>query len=62
MILALIEDFMAALPLLVIFCLVIIFSSYSFIRDRKGDEIYEKWEPTYLTIQENIYWLKWYRY
>lgn len=60
MIAALIIDFDRAIALLVIFCLVLVFQIYAFVRDHWGDGIWEACEPAYEAIARNMYWLKWY--
>lgn len=59
MVAALVRNFQRAIPLLVIFCLVVFFQSYAFIRDRWGGEIWKAFRPAYKAVQRNIYWIKW---
>nr|XP_039269229.1 sodium/nucleoside cotransporter 1-like [Styela clava] len=59
MIAALIRDFDRAIALLVIFCLVLFFQIYAFIRDRWGSNVWEVWKPVYFSITNNMYWIKW---
>lgn len=59
MIAALILNYQDAIPLLVIFCLVVFFQVYAFVRDHWGSEIWEIWKPAYYAIGRNMYWIKW---
>ena len=54
------RNFNRAIPLLVIWCLVVGYNIYAFVRDRFGDKIAEDFQPTVDFFVRNIAWFKWY--
>ncbi|XP_076824620.1 solute carrier family 28 member 3-like isoform X1 [Clavelina lepadiformis] len=59
MVIACIWNFNRAIPLLVIWCLVVSYNVYAYFRDHYGDQIWEYCEPVYDAICKNMFWIKW---
>ncbi|XP_076824625.1 sodium/nucleoside cotransporter 1-like [Clavelina lepadiformis] len=52
-------NFNRAITLLVIWCLVVGYNVYAFLRDHYGKEIWDCFRPIYKAINDNMYWIKW---
>lgn len=59
MIVACIWNLSRAMPLLVIWCVVVAYNIYALIRDHFGDSIARELYPLYKLISKNMYWIKW---
>lgn len=59
MIVALVIDFDRAIALLVIFCLVLFYKIYAYLRDHCGDRIWTIGNPAHHAITKNMNFLKW---
>jgi len=53
------RNFNRAIPLLVIWCLVVGYNIYAFIRDRYGDKVEKAFRPVVALFVKNIVWFKW---
>ena len=56
---ALDRDFERAIPLLVIWCLVVGYKIYAFVRDRFGKKIAKIFKPMVECFGRHIVWFKW---
>jgi len=48
-----------AMPLLVIWCLVVGYNIYAFFRDTFGAKVFKAAEPGLDVISDNMFWIKW---
>lgn len=59
MIVACVWNLNRAMPLLVIWCLVVGYNIYALFRDYFGDDVLKSAAPAFKATSKNMFWIKW---